>query len=145
MNVKLKIEIMDKKYEYITERYNRVIKTIEQEIYYSSNELLYVEMGRFSINSEFQKKVAEANEISEKYDIEGVLINSSCIVDLFIDEECEAKVEGCYDVGFEQGSHEIKVSNGCVLYTIHWEHRYGDLVQFKFSVDEILDKEVSHA
>jgi hypothetical protein len=137
---------MDNKYEYITERYGRVIKTIEQEIIDTSNELLYAKMGKFYINSDFQEKVAEANEISEKYDIEGVLINSSCIVDLFIDEECEAEaeVEGCYDEGFEQGSHEIKVSNGCVLYTIHWEHRYGDLVQFEFSVDEVLDKEVSH-
>ena len=79
---------MDKKYEYITERYNRVIKTIEQENLSSSNELLYVEMGRFSINRDFQEKVAEANEISKKYDIEGVLINGRCIVDLFIDKKC---------------------------------------------------------
>ena len=134
-----KLEKMDNKYE--------CIKTIEQEILTSSNELLYVEMGRFSINRDFKKKVAEANEISEKYDIKGVLINSFCIVDLFIDKKGkkEAEVEGCYDQGFEQGVHEIIVSNGWVLYTIHWEHRYGDLVQFEFSVDEVLDKEVSHA
>jgi len=138
---------MDKKYEYITERYGRVIKTIEQEIIDTSNELLYAKMGKFYINSDFQEKVAEANEISEKYDIEGVLINSSCIVDLFIDEECEAEaeVEGCWGEGFVQGKHEIKVSNGCVNYDIHWEHWYSDVVYFKFSVDEILDKEVSHA
>jgi len=137
---------MDKKYEYITERYNRVIKTIEQEILSSSNELLYVEMGRFSINRDFQEKVAEANEISKKYDIEGVLINGRCIVDLFIDKKCkeEAEVEGCWGEGFEQGRHEIKVSNGCVNYDIHWEHWYSDVVYFEFSVDEILDKEVSH-
>jgi len=137
---------MDNKYEDITERYGPVIKTIEQEIIDTSNELLYAKMGKFYINSDFQEKVAEANEISEKYDIEGVLINSSCIVDLFIDEECEAKaeVEGCWGEGFVQGKHEIKVSNGCVNYDIHWEHWYSDVVYFEFSVDEILDKEVSH-